>query len=97
MRDVIAARTDASWVPARIRKWAQGKSWEEADRDPKPDATVHHSVDERFAAGPVIQCDGLKPYRPGALARHERFRHFYEATAQAHVGGEVQGATVSTE
>ncbi len=97
MRDAIAARTEASWVPARIRQWAQGKSWEEADRDPKPDATVHHSVDERFAAGPVIQCDGLGPYRPRALAGHERFRHFYEVTAQERDGGEARISKASAE
>jgi len=88
MRDAIAARTEASWVPARVRKWAQGKSWEEEARDPKPDAPVHPSVDERFAAGPVIQCDGLKRYRPDVLAKHERFRHFYEEAATAAGIGE---------
>lgn len=87
MRDAIAARTEASWVPARIRKCAEGKSWEEEARDPKPDAPVHPSVDERFAAGSVIECDGLKPYKPDVLARHDRFRHYHEEAAPVGDGG----------
>ncbi|MCB4805885.1 uncharacterized protein (DUF2235 family) [Methylobacterium brachiatum] len=78
MRDAIAARVSASWVPAWVRRWAQGKSWETKDRDIKPDATVHASVDERFALQAVVQCDGVAPYRPAPLRAHQRFATYYE-------------------
>lgn len=71
----------------RMRTWAQGKSWEVEARDPKPDAPVHPSVEERFAAGPVIRCDGLKPYRPDVLARHDRVGHYYAEAAPAGDSG----------
>lgn len=78
MRDAIAARVSASWVPAWVRRWTQGKSWETKDRDIKPDATVHSSVDERFALQAVVQCDGVAPYRPAPLKAHQRFATYYE-------------------
>ena len=78
MQDAITERTEASWVPGWVSKWAADKSWEVGGREPKPDAPMHHSVDDRFAARAVVQCDGLRPYRPEALAGHARFRHFYE-------------------
>ncbi|KQO76365.1 DUF2235 domain-containing protein [Methylobacterium sp. Leaf88] len=83
MRDAIEARVSASWVPAWVRRWAQGKSWEAKDRDIKPDATVHPSVDERFALSAVVQCDGVAPYRPAPLAHHVRFRDRYGPTPYA--------------
>jgi hypothetical protein len=78
MRDAIEARVSASWVPAWVRRWAKGKSWEAKDRDIKPGATVHPSVDERFALPSVVQCDGIAPYRPAPLAGHQRFRDRYD-------------------
>ncbi|MGT2481577.1 DUF2235 domain-containing protein [Methylobacterium oryzae CBMB20] len=77
MRDAIVARVSASWVPGWVRRWAQGKTWEARDRDIRPDATVHPSVDERFQLTSVVQCDGAAPYRPSGLAHHVRFRPFY--------------------
>jgi uncharacterized protein (DUF2235 family) len=77
MRDAIEARVSASWVPGWVRRWAQGKSWAIKDRDIKPDATVHPSVDERFALPSVAQCDGSAPYRPVPLATHVRFKDRY--------------------
>lgn len=79
MRDAVEARVTASWVPGWVRRWAQGKSWETKDRDIKPDATMHPSVDERFALPSVVQCDGAAPYRPAPLANHDRFRSYYNA------------------
>ena len=64
-------------VPNDLRRWAQGRTWEAKDRDIKPDATVHPSVDERFRLASVVQCDGAAPYRPTGLAHHVRFRPFY--------------------
>ena len=77
MRDSIEALVSASWVPAWVRRWALGKSWETKDREIRPDATVHPSVDERFALPSVVQCDGFAPYRPAPLANHERFKGYF--------------------
>lgn len=77
MRDAIEARVSASWVPPWVRRWARGKSWETKDREIRPDATVHPSVDERFDLPSVVQCDGVAPYRPAPLANHVRFKNRY--------------------
>lgn len=77
MRDTIAARVSASWIPGFVRRWAEGKSWEAKDREIKPDATVHPSVAERFALPSVVQCDGVAPYRPAALAKHVDYQGWY--------------------
>jgi hypothetical protein len=83
MRDAIEERVSPSWVPNWVRKWARGKSWEEQDREIKPDATVHPSVDERFAANTVVQCGGVEPYRPSTLANHQRFGRYYRTATNA--------------
>jgi len=83
MRDTIEERVSPSWVPNWVRKWARGKSWEEQDREIKPNATVHPSVDERFAAKAVVQCDGAKSYRPVPLSNHQRLGQFYQAAANS--------------
>ena len=82
MRDAIEARVSASWVPDWVRRWALGKSWETKDRDIRPDATVHPSVDERFALPTVVQCDGVAPYRPAPLANHVRFKGRYDPKSE---------------
>lgn len=43
------------------------------------DAPVHHTVAERFDLEWVPQCAGSGPYRPAALAGHERFKDRYAA------------------
>ena len=83
MRDAIAARVSASWVPGWVRRWAEGKTWEVRDREIRPDATVHPSVDERYRLASVVQCDGVAPYRPAALADHVRFKPFYASPVAA--------------
>lgn len=77
MRDTIAARVSASWIPGTVRRWAEGKSWEAKDREIKPDATVHPSVADRFALPSVVQCDGVAPYRPAQLAKHVDYQGWY--------------------
>lgn len=98
MRDAIEGRVSGAWVPGWVRRWAQGKSWATKDRDIKPAATVHPSVDERFGLPAVVQCDGTAPYRPSPLANHVRFARYYEVIEPIPVsGGEVPGADVEPQ
>jgi hypothetical protein len=47
-----------------------------------PDAMLHSTVYERFAAEGVQHFYEKKPYRPTNLAKHSKLSHFY-ATAEA--------------
>jgi hypothetical protein len=50
-----------------------------SDRDPVPDATLHHTVVERFKlTGGVLQYDVVAPYRPEALRGHHKFPGAYD-------------------
>ena len=40
-------------------------------------ATLHPSVEERFAAPAVLHYDEMKPYRPRALRGHEKISHWF--------------------
>ena len=80
MRDVIE-----SSVP----KWLSGLTgklgWEVQIRKIHPQAPMHQSVFERFELSSVTQCAGSGPYRPAALACHERFAHYYGTAAGVQV------------
>lgn len=56
-------------------------------RAPLPQARLHPSVLERFAAPEVLHYDEMRPYRPEGLRLHELTRRFYE------VGGLETDAT----
>jgi|HubBroStandDraft_4_1064222.scaffolds.fasta_scaffold18885_4 uncharacterized protein (DUF2235 family) len=56
-----------------------------SDRDPVPDATLHHTVVERFnLAGGVLQYDVVAPYRPEALRGHHKFPGAYDNIPLPH-------------
>jgi uncharacterized protein (DUF2235 family) len=72
LNDLICRRTP------RFLLWAtRGLSWKKRVRDPKPDAPMHPSVDERFALASVPYLGGSGPYRPEALRNHVRYKHLY--------------------
>lgn len=48
-----------------------------SDRDPVKDATVHSTVQQRFALKGVLQYDVTAPYRPEALRNHTLFSKYY--------------------
>jgi len=72
MADTIRGRT-----PAWLRWLTRGRTWPVAIRDPKPIATLHPSVAERFALDSVPRQGGEGPYRPEALRNHDDFKHLY--------------------
>jgi uncharacterized protein (DUF2235 family) len=72
MADTIAARTPPPFKRL-TRKW----SWKVARRRPIPSATMHPSVEERFALTSVPHQGGEGPYRPEALRDHEQLRDRY--------------------
>ena len=80
MRDVIESR---------VPKWLSGLTgklgWEVQIRKIHPQAPMHQSVFERFELSSVTQCAGSGPYRPAALACHERFAHYYGTAAGVQV------------
>jgi len=45
-----------------------------------PDAILHPSVYERFAAEKVLQFYEMLPYRPDNLSRHEKLKQYYPQT-----------------
>jgi hypothetical protein len=51
--------------------------WPKALRKIDPDAPLHASVYERFAAGKVQHFYEMKPYRPENLMNHENLQHYY--------------------
>lgn len=60
------------WVP----RWLS-RGWKEKVRDIPNGATVHPTVDQRFALPTVQQCNRIAPYRPEALRNDNRYRHLY--------------------
>lgn len=73
MSDTIRGRT-----PAPLRWLTKKWTWKTRYRDPVKDATVHKSVDERFALSAVPKQGSYGPYRPEALREHERFKDLYK-------------------
>jgi hypothetical protein len=56
-----------------------------SDRDPVVDATLHHTVAQRFAvASGVLQYDVTAPYRPEALRGHHDFASIYSNVPLPH-------------
>lgn len=50
-------------------------------RAPLPDAPLHPSVVDRFAASEVLQYDEMKPYRPDGLRHHSMVKQYYPDAA----------------
>jgi uncharacterized protein (DUF2235 family) len=55
--------------------------WTKALRKIDPDAVLHPTVYERFAADEVQHFYEMKPYRPENLATHEKLQQYYPANA----------------
>jgi len=70
--DVIRSRT-----PALLRWLTRAWSWPVKYREPIPNATLHHSVAERFALATAPRQGGEGPYRPEALRANDTFGHLY--------------------
>jgi len=72
MDDAIASKTP-KWL-----KWAtRSLSWDVEVRPIPSAAPVHESVEGRFALAAVQRPEGFLPYRPSALAGHDRFKARY--------------------
>jgi len=64
---------------AREPGWFGGRlKWPEALRKIDPDAILHQSVYDRFAADKVQHFYEMKAYRPENLATHERLKRYYQ-------------------
>ena len=74
MRDTIERS-----IPVFLRRFSGSWNWAVQVRRIAHDAPVHHTVAERFDLEWVPQCAGSGPYRPAALAGHERFKDRYAA------------------
>lgn len=64
---------EPGYLGGRI-KWTQGL------RKIDPDAILHKSVYDRFAAASVQHFYEMKPYRPENLARHDKAKQYYEGS-----------------
>jgi uncharacterized protein (DUF2235 family) len=63
---------------AREPGWFGGRlKWTKALRKIDPDAILHSSVYERFAADKVQHFYEMKPYRPENLANHKKLQPYY--------------------
>jgi uncharacterized protein (DUF2235 family) len=63
---------------AREPGWLGGRlKWAKALRKIDPDAILHPTVYERFAAARVQHFYEMKPYRPENLAAHKKLRKYY--------------------
>ena len=63
---------------AREPGWFGGRlKWPEALRRIDPDAILHQSVYDRFAADKVQHFYHIEPYRPKNLANHKNLRQYY--------------------
>ncbi|MBB3693584.1 DUF2235 domain-containing protein [Sphingomonas sp. BK580] len=71
MRDRLAA-----WMPRWLaRRWKP--TWKEAPRTEVLGATMHSSVDERFALPGVWKCGRYGPYRPETLRNDPHYSAFW--------------------
>ncbi|SOR30606.1 conserved hypothethical protein [Methylorubrum extorquens] len=77
MRDTIERS-----IPVFLRRFLASWNWASQVRSIAHDAPVHQTVVERFDLEWVPQCAGSGPYRPAALAGHDRFKDRY-AVGQA--------------
>ena len=57
--------------------------WTKALRKIAPDAILHPSVYDRFAADKVSQFYEMKPYRPENLATHKKLQQYYSESVNA--------------
>lgn len=80
MADTIAR------LPFGLAKLMKGRGWAVKVREINPKAEVHPTVSDRFDFKEVVQCAGSGPYRPEALAHHDRFKRYYE-TPPAEASG----------
>ncbi len=72
---------------AREPGWFGGRlKWAKALRKIDPDAPLHRSVYERFAADKVQHFYEMKPYRPENLATHDGVWRHYSSKASAAPG-----------
>ena len=60
------------WMP----KWLR-RGWGVKLREIPNGATVHPTVDQRYALPAVQQCSRMAPYRPEALRDDDRYKHLY--------------------
>jgi uncharacterized protein (DUF2235 family) len=66
---------------AREPGWFGGRlKWTKALREIDPDAILHPSVYDRFAADKVLHFYQMEPYRPENLSEHEKLKQYYPAT-----------------
>jgi uncharacterized protein (DUF2235 family) len=63
--------------PGILARFMASKNWAAKVREIHPEALVHPSVAERFAATTVAQCNASGPYRPEALRQHKEFGQYY--------------------
>jgi uncharacterized protein (DUF2235 family) len=63
---------EPGWFGGRVK-------WTEALRKIDPDAILHPSVYNRFAADKVQHFYEMKPYRPANLATHHGLAHYYSS------------------
>lgn len=74
-----AAVSEADWF-MRLLRGLFGRDfgvWPAGVRTVPPDAPLHSSVLERFAARSVVHYDVAKPYRPENLSGHEAVARYY--------------------
>jgi hypothetical protein len=55
-------------------------------RAPLPDAPLHPTVLERFAAAEVLQYDVMAPYRPEGLKHHSKVHQYYDSMTGGREG-----------
>ena len=75
----VAGMTDTlAGLRFGLARLLKGRGWAVKVRKIDPEANVHSSVADRFELGEAVQCAGSGPYRPQALANHQRFKHYYQ-------------------
>jgi hypothetical protein len=87
-------------LPPLLRRIIGDRNWAVKVREINPQAKVHDAVAERFELPSVPQCAGSGPYRPTALAGHERFIQYYgdrpaDVPVAGRVGDEATGGGVA--
>jgi hypothetical protein len=78
--------------PRFLRKLTTKRNWAVKVREIDSDAPVHPSVAERFDLPSVVQCAGSGPYRPLAVAKHKRFKHYYAGSGDPIAAGNTSTA-----
>lgn len=71
-------------LPRFIARFFRNNNYAQAIRKLPPDATVHPTVELRFALSAVQHADGVKPYRPEALRNVDAFKHGYGVFDSLH-------------